>query len=228
MTTTSQKVREGAEKAFYASVGAPVVTTKKYVEFVKSTGEALKTKRSEMKDVDVIAKVADFRGKAIEELKSAFEAWAAQGEDVIKGLKDQKVVEDLAERVSFDQIQEQAGKLRSQLEDLVGNWRANFAPEEVVEKATEGVRKAAGKATDTVRKAEVKIVEGVKDVSEKLTKDEDLTLINGIGPAYALRLKEGNVDTFAKLAKASADELAAIAKVRPELAKKWIAQAKSL
>jgi predicted flap endonuclease-1-like 5' DNA nuclease len=224
MTTTSQKVRDGAEKAFYASVGAPVVTTKKYVEFVKHTGETLRTKTSGLRDVDMPAKVADFRTKAVDE----FKAWVAQGEELIKGIKEQKVVEDLAERVNFDQLQEQAGKLRSQLEDLVGNWRANFAPEEVMEKATVGVKKAADKATKTVKKAETKVVAGVKDVSEKLTKDQDLTVINGIGPAYAIRLKEANIDTFAKLAKASADELATVTKVRPELAKKWIAQAKSL
>ncbi len=223
MTTTSQKVREGAEKAFYASVGAPVVTTKKYVEFVKNTGETLRTKTSGLKD-DMPAKVADLRTKAVDE----FKAWVTQGEELIKGIKEQKVVEDLAERVNFDQLQEQAGKLRTQLEDLVGNWRANFAPEEVMEKATVSVKKAADKATKTVKKVEAKAVGGVKEVSEKLTKDQDLTVINGIGPAYAIRLKEANIDTFAKLAKASAGELAAAAKVRPELAKKWIAQAKSL
>lgn len=226
--TTTQKVREGAEKAFYASVGAPVVTSKKYAEFVKSAGESLRSKASGLKDMDMSAKASDLRSKAVEDLKKAFEAWVGEGEELIKGLKDQKVVEDLAERVNFDQLQEQAGKLRAQLEDLVGNWRANFAPEEVMEKATEGVRKAAEKTTKGVRKAESKVVEGVKDVSEILTKDEDLTIINGIGPAYAIRLKEANIDTIAKLAKATAEELAAAAKVRPELAKDWIVQAKSL
>ncbi len=225
MTTKTQKVREGAEKAFYASVGAPVVTTKKYVEFVKTTGESIRTKAAE---ADMSSKVADLRTKAVEEFKAMFDAWAAQGEELINGIRDQKVVEDLAERVNLDQFQEQAGKLRMQLEDLVSNWRSNFAPEEVVEKATEGVKKAADKATKTVKKAESKVITGVKDVSEKLTKDQDLTIINGIGPAYAVRLKEANIDTFGKLAKVSVDELVATAKVRPELAKSWIAQAKSL
>lgn len=226
--TTTQKIRDGAEKAFYASVGAPVVTTKKYAEFVKNAGESLRTKASGLKDIDMSAKVSDLRAKATEDLKNAFEAWVDEGEELIKGLKDQKVVEDLAERVNFDQLQEQAGKLRAQLEDLVGNWRANFAPEEVMEKATEGVKKAADKTAKGVRKAESKVAEGVKDVSEMLTKDEDLTVINGIGPAYAIRLKDANIDTIAKLAKASAEELATVAKVRLELAKDWIVQAKSL
>jgi predicted flap endonuclease-1-like 5' DNA nuclease len=225
MTTKTQKVREGAEKAFYASVGAPVVTTKKYVKFVKTTGESIRTKAAE---ADMSSKVADLRTKAVEEFKAMFDAWADQGEELINGLRDQKVVEDLAERVNLDQFQEQAGKLRTQLEDLVSNWRSNFAPEEVMEKATEGVKKAADKATKTVKKAESKVVAGVKDVSEKLTKDEDLTIINGIGPAYAVRLKEAKIDTFGKLAKSSVDQLVAAARVRPELASKWIAQAKSL
>lgn len=221
MTTTSQKVRDGAEKVFYASVGAPVVTSKKYAEFVRNAGESLRTKTSGIKDIDMSAKVSNLRTKAADDLKSAFESWTNEGEELIKGLKDQKVVEDLAERVNFDQLQEQAGKLRAQLEDLVGSWRANFAPEEVVEKA-------ADKTTKVVRKAETKVIEGVKDVSEKLTKDEDLTVINGIGPAYAIRLKEANIDTVGKLAAASVEELATSAKVSPELAKNWIAQAKSL
>ena len=135
--------------------------------------------------------------------------------------------EDLSERVQLEQIQEQAGRLRSQLEDLVENWRANFAPEDMVEKASEGIRKAADKATKTVRTVEEKAAEAVEALDEAVTRDEDLTDINGIGPAYAARLKEANVDTFAKLATAKAEKVAEAAKVRIELAEKWIAEAKT-
>ena len=62
---------------------------------------------------------------------------------------------------------------------------------------------------------------------KKVTVDEDLTSITGIGPAYAARLKEANIDTFAKLAKAGVEKVAEAAKVRAELAEKWIAEAKT-
>lgn len=215
MNTTTDKVRENAEKAFYATVGAPVVTTKKYIEFWKRTGEGLKAKAVEFKGIDHMAKATELRTKAIEDLRTAIDSWIAQGEELITGLKEQNV--DLAEKVNLEQFQEQASKLRTQLEDLVANWRANFTPEEVVEK----VEKVA-------KKAEAKVVETAKEVSEKLTKDEDLTVLNGVGPAFAARLKEANIDTFAKLAKADAAVVAEKAKVRVELAEKWIAQAKSL
>ncbi len=225
--TTQEKFRTNIERTFFASIGAPFMAAEKSIAFMRSTGEHLKTRRSELKDVDVSAKAEAMRTKAFEELTSAIDAWAAKGEELLTGLKDQKVVEDLQERVQLEQIQEQAGRLRSQLEDLVENWRANFAPEDMVEKASEGIRKAADKATKTVRSVEEKAAEAVVAIDEKVSIDEDLTSINGIGPAYAARLKEANIDTLAKLAKAGVEKVAGAAKVRTELAEKWIAEAKT-
>lgn len=224
MTTTQDKLRGNLEKTFFASIGAPFIAAEKSIEFVKSTGEHLKTRREDLMDVDVSERAEELKGKALEELTTAIDAWAAKGEELLAGLKEQKMVEDISERVQLEQIQEQAGRLRSQLEDLVENWRANFAPEDMVEKASEGIRKAADKATKTVRSVEEKVVDAIDEVT---TEDEDLTAINGIGPAYAARLKDANIDTFAKLAKAGAEKVAEAAKVRVELAETWIADAKT-
>jgi large subunit ribosomal protein L21 len=58
---------------------------------------------------------------------------------------------------------------------------------------------------------------------------DDLTQIKGIGPAYARRLADGGITTFASLADASPDHLRevthATAAANPE---KWIAQAREM
>jgi predicted flap endonuclease-1-like 5' DNA nuclease len=58
---------------------------------------------------------------------------------------------------------------------------------------------------------------------------DDLTLINGIGPAYALRLKEAGITTFAQLAALTPDQLRQIARLKVWQGEpgEWIAQAKA-
>ena len=59
---------------------------------------------------------------------------------------------------------------------------------------------------------------------------DDLTVINGIGPTFARRLKEAGVDTFAKLAAAQPEEIKAAAKLADWQADpaNWITAAKQL
>ena len=113
------------EKSFYAIVGAQATAAKKV------------TARYE----DVAKNLSGRSSKAMDDLKASFETWAADGEKVMADLRDQKIVEDLSDRVHLDQLSEQATKLRGQLEELVTNWRTNFAPE--LEKAADKVEDLA-------------------------------------------------------------------------------------
>lgn len=188
------------EKAFYAVVGAPV-----------TAGRKLTAEAGKLQEIDIKAKTEEFKTKAGEfgsrvkdDLTSAYGEWSKVGAEVVGDLRTKVDVDDLTtkvgERVHVDQWQEQAGKLRSQLEDLVGNWRANFAPE--------------GEVVETVA------VE-VADMA-------DLTVIDGVGPAYAGRLSEAGITDLRKLAKADSIKVAAVAKVAEKVASAWISEAKTL
>lgn len=131
------------EKAFHAIVGVPVVAGRKLsAEAAKLQQTDLKTK---LQEIDLKAKAGAFKTRAGEfgakvkdEFAAAYGEWSKVGAEVVGDLRTKVDVDDLTakvgEAVHVDQWQEQAGKLRTQLEDLVGNWRANFAPEgEVVE-----------------------------------------------------------------------------------------------
>jgi len=188
------------EKAFYAVVGAPV-----------TAGRKLTAEAGKLQEIDLRAKTEEFKTKAGEfgskvkdDLTSAYGEWSKVGAEVVGDLRTKVDVDDLTtkvgERVHVEQWQEQADKLRTQLEDLVGNWRANFAPE--------------GEVVETVA------VE-VADMA-------DLTVIDGVGPAYAGRLSEAGITDLRKLAKADSIKVAAVAKVAEKVASAWIAEAKTL
>jgi hypothetical protein len=134
--------KEQFEKSFYAIVGA----------------QASAAKRASASYEGVAKNLTDRTNKAVEELKASFDAWAAEGQTVISGLRDQKIVEDLSDRVRLDQISEQATKLRGQLEELVSNWRANFAPE---------LEKAADKVDDLAEAVATKKPVAKKPVAKK-------------------------------------------------------------
>lgn len=51
---------------------------------------------------------------------------------------------------------------------------------------------------------------------------DDLTTIRGIGPVYATRLQEMGFTSFRALSQASAESVAAAAKVATSLAQQWI------
>ncbi len=57
--------------------------------------------------------------------------------------------------------------------------------------------------------------------------EDDLTEIVGIGPAYARRLAEHGITTFAALAGADPDETAEVIRVSPDQVADWSKQARA-
>ncbi len=115
---------DGTKTAFYAAVGAPVVATRKLTDTLTELGTKF---------------AGDFRKE--------YGTWATEGEKVVGRIADQKLVEDFTSRVDVDNISEQVGKLRGQLEDLVATWRQNFNPEKPVE-AAQAVKVEIDEAAD--------------------------------------------------------------------------------
>ncbi len=132
--TEMKQMRDDAKKALYAAVGAPFAVGKKVSERITD------------RFAEVNTKVIDLREKLTKDARDEFEAWAAEGEQIIQKLQDRSMVEDLTGRVDVDQFQEQVGKLRTQLEDMVESWRSNFLPEDEVA-AKPAAKKPAAKTT---------------------------------------------------------------------------------
>jgi hypothetical protein len=109
-----------AKNVLYAAVGAPVVAARK----VSSQMTVLKDKVTEEK-----ASYTEVANKAID-------GWAVEGEKVVTGIREGKVVEEISQKVDLDQAKEQVSKLRDQLEDMLATWRQSFRPEKATEAAT--------------------------------------------------------------------------------------------
>jgi ElaB/YqjD/DUF883 family membrane-anchored ribosome-binding protein len=137
------------KKVLFAAVGAPVVAARKLSERV-----------TEMSD------------KLTEDLGKEYDLWATEGEKVVTKVTDRKAVEEFVEdmgaKMDFDQIQEQVGKLREQLDDMLSNWRSSFRPatekaepvkvaaKPAVKKTTTAKKPAAKKTTTTAKKPAAK------------------------------------------------------------------------
>ena len=122
------------KKVLFAAVGAPVVAARKLSE-----------------------RVTDMGGKLSEDLTKEYDLWAKEGEKVVTKVTDRKAVEEFVEdmgaKMDFDQIQEQVGKLREQLDDMLSNWRSSFRPAtEKVEPVKAAVKPAAKKTTTAAKK----------------------------------------------------------------------------
>ncbi len=109
-------ITETSKKVLYAAVGAPVVTARKLGERISGAGD----------------KVTDLRDKVSDELTKELESWASEGEKLIQRIREREgvedLVDDLADRVDLDQIQEHVGRLRENLDDLLQSWRSSFKP----------------------------------------------------------------------------------------------------
>ena len=142
------------KKAFYAAVGAPMVT-------MKRAGDALKELSDKLTD-----RVGDASDKLTEEARKEFDMWAEEGEKLVNKLSEQKVVEDLSARVDLDEIQERVGKLRDQLEDILTSWRESFAPGDVVEKPEVKVVKKPAAKTAAAKKPAAKTAAAKKPAAK--------------------------------------------------------------
>lgn len=141
---TDTKMKEDARKAMFAAVGAPVLVGKTVSEKLTS------------RFTDANTKATDFRVKFLKDARSEFEKWATEGETLVKKLQDGEALEDLTQRVDVDQFQQQVGKLRTQLEDIIESWRSNFMPDsERATKVTIEVDEAPKTATKPVAKKPV-------------------------------------------------------------------------
>jgi hypothetical protein len=109
-----------AKNVIYAAVGAPVVAARKLTDQVNE----IRGKVS--KETTSYTKVAN----------EAIDGWAVEGEKVVSGIRDGKVVEEISQKVDLDQAKDQVGKLRDQLEDMLATWRQSFRPEKAEDKGS--------------------------------------------------------------------------------------------
>jgi hypothetical protein len=128
---TMHTIADTSRKAAYAAVGAPVAAGKR---------------------------IAGYTGKVRKTAQSTFEAWIAEGERVTTQLREGKVVEEIKERVDFEQLQGRVEKLRDQLEDVLSNWRESFKPEKAEKASEETVSKPASKKS-TAKKAKDEVAD---------------------------------------------------------------------
>lgn len=110
-----------AKNVLYAAVGAPVVAARKVTNQVTTLRDRVS------KETTDYTKVAN----------EAIEEWATEGEKVVSGIREGKVVEEISQKVDLDGAKEQVSKLRDQLEDMLATWRQSFRPEKSEEKASE-------------------------------------------------------------------------------------------
>ena len=121
----AETVTDASKKAAYAVIGAPSVAKKRL-----GSDKWRKGARKE------------------------WDAWVAEGERLTGQVRDAKVVEDLKDKVDFDQLQGRVEKLRDQLEDVLANWKATFKPEE--KKAAKPAAKSPAKKPAAKKKASTK------------------------------------------------------------------------
>ncbi len=84
----------------------------------------------------------------------------------------------------------------------------------------------AGEAAPAAKKPAAKKAEAKAEAPAAAAAADDLTKLNGVGPAAAKKLAEAGIESFAALAALSDEQIAAIdtVKVKPE----WVEQAKDL
>lgn len=118
----------------------------------------------------------------------------------------------------------------------IGWQLVNYRERLDVGRLTSGWRFFGRKSPDPepaiVEETTVTLAQPVADTQATAGGDaDDLTAIHGIGPVYAARLRAAGLATYAAIAAASADQLAAIVApdgVRVPAVDDWIAQAQSL
>ncbi len=108
--------KELAAKAFYVTIGAPVVLTRNAKE--------------------LSTKLAGYGDKITAEAHTVIDEYAKEGEKVTKQLRGNNVVEEIQNRVDLEKVQDRVEKIRDQLESALQSWRESFSPEGAKEAAT--------------------------------------------------------------------------------------------
>jgi len=124
-------VIETTKKALYATVGAPVLTARR-------VNEKFQEITSRLRNADLT-----------EDLRTEFDAWAAEGEKLLDRVGDQPMIEELSSRFEDIHMPAQVSKLREQLDEMVESWRASFRP------ATESVKVPVEQASSATSAAKM-------------------------------------------------------------------------
>ena len=99
----------------------------------------------------------------------------------------------------------------------------------ILGEATEGVTNTLGEATDAVEGATEASTSELPEVpAETAPLPDDLTAIQGIGQRVAESLLEGGIDSYAKLAAATPEDLAQVLKCKIPNMEDWVTQARKL
>ncbi len=159
MTSVMDTQKENVTKAFYAAVGAPMVTGRKFVEFGTSLFTETSLDDLETAGREVTGAIRDSRV-------------AEQIQESVDLLQEAKVVEQIQVRVDVDQFQERVEVLREQLETALHNWREQFTPgvagPKPVKVEVEAEEKPAAKKT-TAKKTTAKKKTAPKKTTAKKT-----------------------------------------------------------
>ncbi|HEY5727769.1 MAG TPA: hypothetical protein VIV08_04080, partial [Acidimicrobiia bacterium] len=110
--------KETATKAVHASLGAPVVITRRVRHI---GGEQLRELRE---------RLAGYSEKLTATAQDLVDEYAVEGEKVAKQIRGNTVVEELQHRVDLDKVTDRVEKLRDQLEAAMQSWRESFNPGE--------------------------------------------------------------------------------------------------
>jgi hypothetical protein len=116
-----------AKNVLYAAVGAPVVAVRKVND------QVVNLRGRFTKETNTYTKMAN----------ETIDEWASEGEKLVAGIREGKMVEEISQKVDLDQAKEQVSKLRDQLEDMLDTWRQSFRPEQASTPATPAPKTAA-------------------------------------------------------------------------------------
>ena len=144
MTSAIEAQKDSVVRAFYAAVGTPMVTGRKFKEFGASLFAETSIDDLEAAGREVTGAIRDF--KVTEQLQESVDL-----------LHEVNVVEQIQERVDVEHFQERVEMLREQLETTLHNWREQFSPgvagpkpvKVEVEVDTPAPKKTAAKRTTT-------------------------------------------------------------------------------
>ncbi len=126
---TTGSLMDGAQKAAYAVVGAPVVAGRR---------------------------LADYRTRMMDSARKEYDTLAEEGEKFTDRLRERKLVDEIKDKVDLDHIQGRVTKFKDQLEDVLAGWRESFRPgakTEEAEENSEPATKAAPQKTAAKKKA---------------------------------------------------------------------------